>query len=505
MKNRYLISLLLLFVVQLFLNADINNKYLKEANSLYIIKEYPRAYNRIKFVLRGLDEPSKMSPELKKISEKIYYAYYKELLDKEEYIKIDSTFRKDIHFIYLVGESKRLKLLTQYFERRWQQVKETEKLAVRDKDSSTKETGKVDENYKRAVDLLYMQSRKESALYKELDQLKDERLELMRQEERAAFLKIQEQLISDRIEMEKRSNEQFGLLLQSVFDLRAEENANNSRLFTIVSLVSGGVTLVVALLFIILIIIIVVNNRRQQKSLMQLSLANNAAKESLLSLPLAGEVIEPVYVIDERKEREESGKAVRELPLPAERERERLRMLIEQCRSYSNEIDRVTNRKNGSKNVAELVYKLSLRLGYSEFDSMVYYGAALVYDIGFLNVEIDIPGKSELTSGELELVKEHTRRGNSLIHFIDEKYRPVFRDGIAKHHENIDGSGYPAGLKGGQIPYIARVLRVADSFVSMISSRDYKQITDKESALERLKSEGKYYDDEILKALEDVI
>lgn len=508
MKNRIIYTILILILIQSVAGADIYSKYLKEANSLYIIKEYSRAFNRIKFVLRSIEDPTKMPVDIKKISEKIYYAYYKELLDKEEYKTIESTFKKDVHFIYLSSSSKRLKLLTEYFDNRWKLIKEQERLSrlnsSRQSGSSNSNKG-LDESYKRALDLLYVQSRKESELFKELDSLKDERLEMMRQEERAAFLKIQEQLIKDRKEIESRSHEQFGRLMESLFDLREAETANNSRLFTIISLSFGGVTLILCALFIILTITILRNSRSQQRHLLELTMLTAGQKEGNLSLPFSGELLEPVYVIEDKRGADEQKGRPKELPMPLDRDKERLKLLIEQCRSYSLEIDRATNRKNGSKNVAELVYKISIYLGYSELEAMIYYGAALVYDIGFLNLELPIPGKGELSRPELEQLKKHTASGSNMIHFVDERYRAIFRDAISKHHENIDGSGYPLGMNGNSIPYIARVLRVTDSFVSMISSRDYKQITDKETALERLKSESKWYDKEVLTALESII
>ena len=81
----------------------------------------------------------------------------------------------------------------------------------------------------------------------------------------------------------------------------------------------------------------------------------------------------------------------------------------------------------------------------------------------------------------------------------------VFADGVLMHHENMDGSGYPEGLSGSRIPYIARLIRVAESFVALISRRNYRVIFDKESAVAELRSSPGLYDSEIVDVLETII
>ena len=70
------------------------------------------------------------------------------------------------------------------------------------------------------------------------------------------------------------------------------------------------------------------------------------------------------------------------------------------------------------------------------------------------------------------LSKTHTKIGLNLIHFIDQDLRQVFIDGISKHHENLDGSGYPDGLTESEIPYVARVIRVVETFISLTTKRN---------------------------------
>ena len=92
-----------------------------------------------------------------------------------------------------------------------------------------------------------------------------------------------------------------------------------------------------------------------------------------------------------------------------------------------------------------------------------------------------------------------------MIFFVDEKYRPLFKDAVSKHHENMDGSGYPFGLKGKDIPFIARVLRVAESYVALISSRNYREIMDRNMAVSELENSSNLYDPDIVQALIAVV
>ena len=74
-----------------------------------------------------------------------------------------------------------------------------------------------------------------------------------------------------------------------------------------------------------------------------------------------------------------------------------------------------------------------------------------------------------------------------------------------KHHENIDGSGYPHGLKGDEIPQVARLIRVAESYMSLSSKRSYRGAMDKETALETLKEQPGIYDQEVVEALDKIV
>lgn len=186
-------------------------------------------------------------------------------------------------------------------------------------------------------------------------------------------------------------------------------------------------------------------------------------------------------------------------------EKEELASLLKTCKQYSTQIDLATGRKNVTSRVAELVFHISQNLGYSETDCILFYAAALVYDVGFLSIDSSVLTADTLTTAQFELLQTHTTIGPNMVFFVEEKYRELFKDAAGKHHENLDGSGYPAGLKGNQIPYIAKVLRVVESYVALISSRQYKEISDRNSAIEELKNTPKHYDQEIVAALDAIV
>lgn len=179
--------------------------------------------------------------------------------------------------------------------------------------------------------------------------------------------------------------------------------------------------------------------------------------------------------------------------------------LILICKKYGDQIDNATARRNLSNRVAELVYKISLELGYSDQESMIFYAAGLIYDIGFINIDSSILRSRSLTEDQFEVLKTHTSIALNMIPFVDPKYQTVFKDAVSKHHENLDGTGYPHQLKAAKIPYIARVIHVVESYLALISSREYKQISDRNEAISELRAADKQYDQKIVEALDLIV
>jgi len=136
------------------------------------------------------------------------------------------------------------------------------------------------------------------------------------------------------------------------------------------------------------------------------------------------------------------------------------------------------------------VYKISIQFGkllkLSRKDIYDLQWASILHDIGKITIPSHVlrkPGK--LTSEEFELIKSHPANGAELISTIDE-FRTAIK-GIRHHHERMDGRGYPDGLGGEEIPLIARIICIADTFDALNSARPYRAKPSQEFILEELK------------------
>lgn len=180
-------------------------------------------------------------------------------------------------------------------------------------------------------------------------------------------------------------------------------------------------------------------------------------------------------------------------------------IMLNNCRELGFRIDEISGRQNNSINCAELVYKISKELGYNESDALLSFAIALVYDAGLLSVPPELLLKEHLNSSELTEIQQHVLNGGEYLDFIPENMKEQFITVIRNHHENMDGSGYPKGVRGDELNYLSRCIRVVDSYLSQVSNRRYKDITDSNEALKHLKSEITKYDPVIINALERVI
>jgi HD-GYP domain-containing protein (c-di-GMP phosphodiesterase class II) len=113
--------------------------------------------------------------------------------------------------------------------------------------------------------------------------------------------------------------------------------------------------------------------------------------------------------------------------------------------------------------------------------------ASLLHDIGKIGVPEHILNKRhELTVGERNRIKEHPMIGVNILKPIKELEGSVM--GVRYHHERFDGKGYPEGLKGEQIPLIASIISVADSFDAMSSDRPYRLALPKDDAVNEIRN-----------------
>lgn len=131
--------------------------------------------------------------------------------------------------------------------------------------------------------------------------------------------------------------------------------------------------------------------------------------------------------------------------------------------------------KNHAKNVSLYSKELAARYGLSEHEQEIIYYSAILHDIGKISVSDAILNKnSPLTDEEYEIIREHAERGANLLYGFE--YVPGIADIVRHHHENYDGSGYPFGLIGEEIPMASRIICVANALDAMSSPRAYRDV-----------------------------
>ena len=127
-----------------------------------------------------------------------------------------------------------------------------------------------------------------------------------------------------------------------------------------------------------------------------------------------------------------------------------------------------------SERVGRIAVALGTRLGLSANDRGDLYLAGLLHDVGKIGVSDAILQKpGPLTPDETLEIRSHVRIGVQILSDLKKLHHLL--PAVAHHHENYDGTGYPEGLEGEEIPRIARVLAVADAFDAMSSTRPYRR------------------------------
>jgi putative nucleotidyltransferase with HDIG domain len=149
--------------------------------------------------------------------------------------------------------------------------------------------------------------------------------------------------------------------------------------------------------------------------------------------------------------------------------------------------------------VADLARRIAAEMGLAEDELDGISMAGLLHDIGKLRIPAEILTKpGVLSPAEFSLIKEHPRGGYEILHHIEFPW-PV-AETVLRHHERLDGSGYPDGLRDGDIPLLARVLAVADTVEAMSSHRPYRPIVGLPQAIEEISSNLQRYDAEVVRA-----
>lgn len=138
-----------------------------------------------------------------------------------------------------------------------------------------------------------------------------------------------------------------------------------------------------------------------------------------------------------------------------------------------------------SQNVCYYAAELAKGYGLDDDCVEIVKEAALLHDVGKIGIPENIlrkPGK--LTDEEYTVIKSHVEQSIGIIRYLPSLDYVI--PAVIGHHERYDGKGYPRGLKGEQIPVLARILCIADSFDAMISKRSYKESYPLDYAIKQL-------------------
>jgi putative nucleotidyltransferase with HDIG domain len=165
--------------------------------------------------------------------------------------------------------------------------------------------------------------------------------------------------------------------------------------------------------------------------------------------------------------------------------------------------DRMTARHSAA--VARYAREIAVAAGLSEAEQELAHTAALLHDIGkFVFPDSILKGNSPLTDDEYEIVKMHPFHGAQVLAQI-EGYGPVANIVLA-HHERIDGTGYPNGMPGDQVPVIARIISVADTYDVMTSRDSYRKPVTSQTAIAELRRvSGTQLDGEIVEIFVNIL
>ena len=178
-----------------------------------------------------------------------------------------------------------------------------------------------------------------------------------------------------------------------------------------------------------------------------------------------------------------------------ERDNEIINESIETFTGFIDAKDPYTN--GHSKRVAIYTKLIAREFGYEgEALDLIYY-TALLHDCGKIAVPDNILSKpGRLTDEEFEIIKSHTLRGGSILSSF--KSLEDADEGALYHHERYDGKGYPEGKAGEDIPFVARMICVADSFDAMNTNRVYRKKLSRESIVSEIeKNKGLQFDPKV--------
>ena len=178
----------------------------------------------------------------------------------------------------------------------------------------------------------------------------------------------------------------------------------------------------------------------------------------------------------------------------------------EMIRAWASALElRDLETRGHSERVVEMTVELARRMGIAESEIIHIRRGALLHDIGKLGISDSILlKKGKLSDQEMETMRGHTMIGYELLRKIEVLKRSL--DIPLHHHERWNGTGYPLGLQGKEIPLSARIFAVVDVYDALISDRPYHEAMAPDLALDYIQQESsRLFDPDVVRAFVEMV
>ncbi len=478
-KKTFMFVLMCIFATGLIFaqtSADLTKRYLQRADDQYSVMQYEEAFKTINACLRFSQNADEVPGNVYLLATQIYT----KLLDKMTRTK-DFTLYDDVVMNLQTYPKLNEDPQIQKFVKKIQQLQIDAKEAARDA-----KTHEMMENLSKTQqagneEILKSINESNESMINSVSDKMNTAIESVGEKTATAVREVSEHTTNTMREISKTSNKTIWIIA-----------------------ILGGLIFIIVFLLVFIGIKTAQRNSALQAEQLDSTLKLIAGMQQTNNQLLLGGVTD--FSAMGLKSAGSSRWGVDALPAPEmnDDEKAELKQLVIDCEKLGSEIDAVTRRKNNSKNVSELVYKLAMQLGLNQNSSMIYFAAAMVYDAGFLAIPEELLEAESLTDEQRLQLREHVNQYEQYLGFVPRKYWQIFKEAALYHHENTDGSGYH-GLTGPDIPQIARLIHVAESYNSLISRRNYRQIMDKETAIQELESKPNLYDIDVVKVLDSIV
>lgn len=180
---------------------------------------------------------------------------------------------------------------------------------------------------------------------------------------------------------------------------------------------------------------------------------------------------------------------------------------VARCVTLGEEIDEHTNRRENSKLVAMLSYNVAVKTKMTPEQAALCFCCALVADAGMLDLPRQLFFREILTARERNQLRDQCKSFIYYLDFIPSAYMEFFIGTCSCRKENMDGSGYPNGLKGAAIPVLARIVRAAEDYTAMTERRSRKYLVplSRRAAIREMRKSTELYDQRIVNIIEKLV